>query len=218
MINKLAIQIRKMQELSEHWDVKNPDVSVESVGWHLLHNLKVINGMIASLAASDPSQYAPKLSYMKWSILLTKKIPRGKARAPKSALPSQIDKDELDAALDCASLSVLNLSSFYQINGKGTTFHACSMQEVDFTEANFSEALFEECDLAGALFDRTNLEKADFRNAYNYRISPTINRLKKAKFSQDGLAGLLSDFGIANLSRRILKTFNLWIVGSRTVM
>ena len=91
---------------------------------------------------------------------------------------------------------VLNLSSFYQINGKGTTFHACSMQEVDFTEANFSEALFDECDLAGALFDRTNLEKADFRNAYNYRISPTINRLKKAKFSQDGLAGLLSDFGI----------------------
>jgi uncharacterized protein YjbI with pentapeptide repeats len=70
------------------------------------------------------------------------------------------------------------------------------MQEVDFTEANFSEAKFDDCDLAGALFDRTNLEKADFRNAYNYRISPTINRLKKAKFSQDGLAGLLSDFGI----------------------
>jgi hypothetical protein len=109
MINKLAIQIREMQELSEHWDVKNPDVSVESVGWHLLHNLKVINGMIASLAASDPSQYAPKHSWRKWLILLTKKIPRGKARAPKSALPSQIDKDELDAALDRASLSVLNL-------------------------------------------------------------------------------------------------------------
>lgn len=91
---------------------------------------------------------------------------------------------------------VLNLSSFYQINGKGTKFESCSLHEVDFTEANFSEAHFEECDLAGALFDRTNLEKADFRSAFNYRISPTINRLKKAKFSPDGLAGLLSDFGI----------------------
>ncbi len=91
---------------------------------------------------------------------------------------------------------VLNLCSFYQINGKGTSFEACTLQEVDFTEANFSEAKFEDCDLAGALFDRSNLEKADFRNAFNYRISPTINRLKKAKFSQDGLAGLLHDFGI----------------------
>jgi hypothetical protein len=109
MINKLVNQLNEMQNFAEKWDVKNPDVSVESVGWHLLHNLKVINGMIASLAASDPSQYAPKFSYMKWSILLTKKIPRGKARAPKSALPTQIDKDELDAALDRASLSVLNL-------------------------------------------------------------------------------------------------------------
>jgi uncharacterized protein YjbI with pentapeptide repeats len=70
------------------------------------------------------------------------------------------------------------------------------LQEVDFTEANFSEAKFDDCDLAGALFDRTNLEKSDFRTAFNYRISPSINRLKKAKFSQDGLAGLLSDFGI----------------------
>ncbi|MEY4273215.1 MAG: Adenylate cyclase [Bacteroidota bacterium] len=91
---------------------------------------------------------------------------------------------------------VLNLSSFYQINGKGMSLKECSLHEVDFTEANFTEAKFEDCDLAGALFDRTNLEKADLRTAYNYRISPTINRLKKAKFSQEGLAGLLSDFGI----------------------
>lgn len=91
---------------------------------------------------------------------------------------------------------VLNLSSFYQFNGKGTSFYACIMHEVDFTEANFRAALFDDCDLAGALFDQTNLEKADFRNAFNYRISPTNNRLKKAQFSQDGLAGLLGDFEI----------------------
>jgi hypothetical protein len=36
-------------------------------------------------------------------------MPRGKARAPKSVIPTQIDKAELDAALDRASLSVLNL-------------------------------------------------------------------------------------------------------------
>ena len=109
MINKLAIQLREMQELSEKWEHKNPRISAESVGWHLLHNLQVINGMIAGLAASDPSKYSPKASFTKWLILLTKKIPRGKAQAPKSAVPKHIDKVELDAALDRASLSVLNL-------------------------------------------------------------------------------------------------------------
>ena len=109
MINKLAIQLREMQELSEKWEHKNPRISAESVGWHLLHNLQVINGMIAGLAASDPSKYSPKASFTKWLILLTKKIPRGKAQAPKSAVPKHIDKVELDAALDRASLSILNL-------------------------------------------------------------------------------------------------------------
>ncbi len=91
---------------------------------------------------------------------------------------------------------VLNLSSFYQTKSKKTSFQNCILHEVDFTEADFSEANFDACDLAGALFDRTVLEKADFRSAINYSISPALNRLKKAKFSQDGLAGLLSDIGI----------------------
>lgn len=91
---------------------------------------------------------------------------------------------------------VLNLSSFYQTKSKKTSFQNCVLHEVDFTEADFSEAKFDACDLAGALFDRTLLEKADFRSAINYTISPALNRLKKAKFSPDGLAGLLSDIGI----------------------
>lgn len=91
---------------------------------------------------------------------------------------------------------VLNLSSFYQIKGKKTPFSGCSLHEVDFTESDFSEAVFDDCDLAGALFDQTNLSKADLRNAYNYVIHPSINSIKKAKFSQAGLAGLLQGFDI----------------------
>ena len=91
----------------------------------------------------------------------------------------------------------LNLSSFYQIKGKKTKFAGCTLHEVDFTEADFSEASFDDCDLAGALFDHTNLSKADFRSAFNYVIHPSINQIKKAKFSPDGLAGLLQGFGIS---------------------
>lgn len=90
----------------------------------------------------------------------------------------------------------LNLSSFYQVKTKGTSFLHCSLQEVDFTEAHFPKAVFDECDLSGALFDHTNLIEADFRTAHSYEINPSINQLKKAKFSRDGLAGLLQSFGI----------------------
>jgi uncharacterized protein YjbI with pentapeptide repeats len=68
---------------------------------------------------------------------------------------------------------------------------------VDFTESDFSEAIFDDCDLAGALFDQTNLSKADFRSAFNFIIHPSINQIKKAKFSQNGLAGLLQGFDIS---------------------
>ncbi len=109
MINQLAVQIREMQDLLEKWEVKNPQVSAESVGWHLLHSLKVINSVVARLAASNPAEFAPKQSVAKWSVLLRKRIPRGKARAPQAVNPTQIDPAELDLALDQASLSILNL-------------------------------------------------------------------------------------------------------------
>ena len=91
----------------------------------------------------------------------------------------------------------LSLSSFYQVKTKGTSFLHCQLQEVDFTEAHFPKAIFDECDLSGALFDHTNLIEADFRTAHSYEINPSINQIKKAKFSSDGLAGLLQSFGIS---------------------
>ena len=91
----------------------------------------------------------------------------------------------------------LNLSSFYQVKTKGTSFLNCQLQEVDFTEAHFPKAIFDNCDLSGALFDHTNLIEADFRTAHSYEINPSINQIKKAKFSSDGLAGLLQSFGIS---------------------
>jgi hypothetical protein len=40
------------------------------------------------------------------------------------------------------------------------------------------------------------LEKADFRTSYNYSINPEVNRIKKAKFSTAGIAGLLCKYDI----------------------
>jgi len=41
---------------------------------------------------------------------------------------------------------------------------------------------------------QTVLEQADFRTALNFQIDPTVNKLRKALFSLQGLPGLLSAY------------------------
>ncbi len=91
---------------------------------------------------------------------------------------------------------ILNFSSFYKRKLKKSKFVNTSLQEVDFTEADLSGAVLDDCDLAGATFDNTVLEKADLRTSYHYSIDPDLNRIKKAKFSLQGVVGLLHKFEI----------------------
>jgi fluoroquinolone resistance protein len=90
----------------------------------------------------------------------------------------------------------LNYSSFFQKKMKKTNFTGCSLKEVDFNETDLSAAVFKDCDLLGASFVRTILEKTDFRTAINYSIDPEVNKIKKAKFSYLGIAGLLTKYDI----------------------
>jgi uncharacterized protein YjbI with pentapeptide repeats len=90
----------------------------------------------------------------------------------------------------------LNFSSFYKLKLKSTSFRDCQLQDVEFAEGDFTKAVFHNCDLSKANFEHTTLESADFRTAYNYSVNPEINRVKKAKFSLDGIAGLLDKYEI----------------------
>jgi len=90
----------------------------------------------------------------------------------------------------------LNLASFYKLKLKNTSFRNCNLQEVDFTEAVLTNSVFDNCDLSRAIFEQTNLEKADLRTSYNYSIDPEMNRIKKARFSREGALGLLDKYNI----------------------
>jgi uncharacterized protein YjbI with pentapeptide repeats len=70
------------------------------------------------------------------------------------------------------------------------------MSQVDFTKTNITGAIFDQCYLENAIFSETILEKSDFRTAYNFSIDPQENRLQRAKFSKDNLAGLLTKYKI----------------------
>lgn len=91
---------------------------------------------------------------------------------------------------------ILSLASFYRVKLTGGRFIQCTLHETDFTEAVLTGSVFDGSNLAGAIFDQCNLEKADFRTAVNYLINPASNRVKKAKFSLHGVAGLLQQFDI----------------------
>ncbi len=93
-------------------------------------------------------------------------------------------------------LCQLNLSSFYQRKLKKGWFKDCQLHEVDFTEADLNKTIFDNCDLNSAIFDRTNLESADFRTSFNYTLDPDLNKVKKARFSLQGLPGLLGKYDL----------------------
>jgi uncharacterized protein YjbI with pentapeptide repeats len=79
---------------------------------------------------------------------------------------------------------------------KKTIFESCSLKETDFSNSDLTEALFDKCDLMNTLFRHTTLEKTDFRTAVNYLIDPEINKVKKARFSLNGLPGLLGKYNL----------------------
>ena len=95
---------------------------------------------------------------------------------------------------------ILELASFAELKIKQTTFRRSNLREVDFTRTNLENSIFDDCDLSAAIFESTNLEKADLSSAYNYTIDPTLNKLKKAKFSRSEIHGLLTKYDIKIVS------------------
>lgn len=92
--------------------------------------------------------------------------------------------------------SLLDYSSFYQLTLTKTNFKGCSLIEVDFSQAILTQSIFDHCNLSLSKFENTNLEKVNFVTSVNYSINPSKNNIKKASFSKDELAGLLTDFDI----------------------
>ncbi len=93
-----------------------------------------------------------------------------------------------DCSLDYASFSNKKMIK--------TNFNSCSMKEVTFVGTNLTNSNFENCNLENAVFNDTILAGADFTSAFNYKIDPELNPMKKAKFSTSGILGLLDKYDI----------------------
>lgn len=91
---------------------------------------------------------------------------------------------------------ILDHSSFYQMKLKKISIRNTQLHEADLSGCDLTEAVLDNCDLRGATFDYTVLERADLRTAYNYSIDPERNKIGKARFSLNGVAGLLDKYNI----------------------
>lgn len=90
----------------------------------------------------------------------------------------------------------LDYSWFSRKKMPKTIFTNTSLKGVNFEQADLTSTVFESCNLEDAVFHETNLASADFSTAYNFRIDPELNPMKKAKFSVDGIPGLLDKYDI----------------------
>jgi uncharacterized protein YjbI with pentapeptide repeats len=90
----------------------------------------------------------------------------------------------------------LPYASFHGKRMRSTRFTHCVLTEVDFSYTDLTEAVFQECSLNGAIFEQTQLIAADLTTATGFLIDPDMNAIKKARFSLEGLPGLLSKYEI----------------------
>jgi hypothetical protein len=116
----LEAELSRIESLIPKYDVRREGVSDGSVGWHLAHNLLVINQVIEALQKSDPQQYRWQFSLPRLLVMrLTKRIPRGRARAPKVVQPKETPTPEAlrealaQARRNVALLATLDPGKFF---------------------------------------------------------------------------------------------------------
>jgi uncharacterized protein YjbI with pentapeptide repeats len=92
--------------------------------------------------------------------------------------------------------SRLDNCSFVRRKMKDTPFRGGELRECYFAGCDLSGAVFDGCDMTGTTFEECNLSGADLRTAIGYVINPLDNRVARARFSEQNLAGLVGPLGV----------------------
>ena len=93
--------ISQLESKISQFETTNLAVSGGSVGWHIEHSLKTIDQIVTACKHSNPTEYQWHFNFKRFLIMsVAKKIPRGKAKAPKIVRPEgEINRDTLAASV-----------------------------------------------------------------------------------------------------------------------
>ena len=86
-MNTLETLLNEIETKIPQYNKTSLEISKSDVGWHIEHTLLTIIGVINLLSASNPKDYKWKFNFIRIVVLTTKKIPRGRAKAPEVVQP-----------------------------------------------------------------------------------------------------------------------------------
>jgi len=110
ILEKLEAIISKLESKISDFECLDTGVSFAYVGWHIEHSAMVINGIIAELKKSNPTNYVWKFNLSRLVILGINKIPKGKGKAPKQVVPQGIiEPARLKISLENAKKNIAEL-------------------------------------------------------------------------------------------------------------
>lgn len=87
------------------------NVSASPIGWHIEHTLLTINKITEATKTSESNNYKFIFKPIKYVVFLTGKIPRGKAKNPKTVEPDFFDASSLKAHLQKTKNTIKELES-----------------------------------------------------------------------------------------------------------
>lgn len=86
-MNNLSVLLNVLESKITKHELMDPAISNASVGWHIEHTLLTINLIVEALKRSDPGNYKWQFNFTRTLVLTIRKIPRGRAKSPKSVQP-----------------------------------------------------------------------------------------------------------------------------------
>lgn len=111
-MTKLQSILDQLESHIADFEKTNPAVSNSTIGWQIDHSLLVINAVIEELKNSNPENYKWKFNRIRIFIQIINKIPRGRARAPKSVKPVDVATiKDLKSKLELAKKNITELNS-----------------------------------------------------------------------------------------------------------
>jgi len=94
-MQKLLQYVKELESKIPNLEDYNADISKSNVGWHIEHSLLTIERIIKAVEKSNPDNYIWSFKLSRILVFTTKKITRGRAKAPKVVLPNAYDKQTL---------------------------------------------------------------------------------------------------------------------------
>lgn len=91
-MKKLQQLLLVVEEKIPHHEKLNTTVSASSAGWQIEHILLTIKIILEGLKKSNPQDYKWKFNIPRVIVFSTKKIPRGRAKAPSIVRPEKYDE------------------------------------------------------------------------------------------------------------------------------